>query len=144
MPNYVPRKFYLTMDGTEKQVTLYGIYSPTLRFAADSNNLQPVYIGNLLENGNDGQILTLNNENNLNVLLPGQNAQYDDMRQHDRFDRTRNQFIEDGFVHVMSKWYLKGEAGDIVFVYWLDDGLGGFRNVNTGLLIDITEAGLTR
>lgn len=144
MPNYIPRKFALTMDGTEKQVALYGIYSPTLKFSADPNNLQAVYVGNTLENGDNGQIRPLNSDNNLRVLLPGQSIDYGDMQQRDRFDRTRNLFIENGFLHVLPQWYLKGSAGDIVFVDWLDENTGAFRNVTTGIPIDISEAGLSR
>lgn len=144
MPNYVPRDFTLTMNGFEMALTEKGIYTPKLGIRADSNNLQPVYVGNIYDNGREGNILTLGNANNLRILQPGQGEEYTDDKQYDRFPRMRSPFIERGYLHIMSEWFVKGTAGDLVFVSWLDENTGSFKDVYTQLPIDVTSTGLSR
>jgi len=124
-------------------LTLKGIFSPEITIRSDSNNLQPVYVGNIYENGNNGVLLPLGPTNALNILQNGQTEEYKNIVQNDRLPRTRNFYIEKNFLHVMTEWYVRGTAGDIVFVTWLDEG-NGFMDVNTQTLIDVSTAGLSR
>jgi len=143
MPAYIQRNFVLTMNGGEMPLTLYGIFTPRMTIKADPNNLQPVYVGNIYENGTNGVIRVLDSTNNLNTLQPGQNEEYANIVQNDRLPRTRNFYIERNYLHVMPEWYVKGSAGDIVFVTWLDEG-NGFLDINSQRQIDVSTAGLSR
>lgn len=144
MPVYVPRDFVLTMDGGDMALTLKGIYSPKLILKADPNNLFPIYLGTIYENGNGGTILPLGVNNNMETLIPGEQQIYGDMRQYDRFPRTRNFYIENNYLHMMPHWFVKGTIGDILFVSWLDENTGSFRDIHSQQLIDVTSAGLSR
>ena len=131
------------MNGGDMPLTLKGIFTPKITIKADSNNLNPVYVGNLYENGSNGSLLPLGSSNALNTLQPGQIEEYGDTTQTDRLPRTRNFYLERNRLHVMSEWYVKGNAGDIVFITWLDEG-NGFLDVFTQTQIDISTAGLSR
>lgn len=143
MPAYTQRNFILTMNGGEMSLTLNGIFTPRMTIKADPNNLQPVYVGNIYENGAEGVIRTLGSSNNLNTLQPGQDEEYANIVQNDRLPRTRNFYIERNYLHVMTEWYVKGSVGDIVFVTWLDEG-NGFLDINSQTQIDVSTAGLSR
>ena len=140
---YVTRNFILTMNGGDMPLTLKGIFTPKLTIRADSNNLYPVYTGNIYENGTNGVLRTLGADNNLDTLVPGRSEEYGNIVQNDRLPRTRNFYIERNYLHVMSEWYVKGNAGDIVFITWEDEG-NGFFDVNTQTQIDVSTAGLSR
>lgn len=140
---YTTRNFILTMNGGDMPLTLKGIFTPKITIKADSNNLNPVYVGNIYENGSNGSLLPLGSSNALNTLQPGQIEEYGDTTQTDRLPRTRNFYLERNRLHVMSEWYVKGNAGDIVFITWLDEG-NGFLDVFTQTQIDISTAGLSR
>lgn len=143
MPAYIQRNFVLTMNGGEMPLTLYGIFTPRMTIKADPNNLQPVYVGNIYENGTNGVIRTLDSTNNLNTLNPGQSEEYANIVQNDRLPRTRNFYIERNYLHVMPEWYVKGSVGDIVFVTWFDEG-NGFLDISSQRQIDVSTAGLSR
>jgi len=140
---YIQRYFVLTMNSGDMPLTLNGIFTPRMTIKADPNNLQPVYVGNIYENGENGVLLPLGPNNNLNTLNPGQSEDYANIVQNDRLPRTRNFYIEMNYLHVMPQWYVKGSVGDIVFVYWADEG-NGFFDINSQTQIDVSTAGLSR
>lgn len=139
---YKTQQFLLTMNGGEMPLTLYGIGTPQMILKADPNNLQPIYIGNIFDNGNGNQITTLDANNNAQTLRPGNDVIYGDTEQFDRLPRLRNFFIENNRRHIMSQWFAKGTAGDILIVTWLDENNPILNTSNQ--LIDVTSAGLTR
>jgi hypothetical protein len=136
---YTKQQFELTLDGAPKSLTLKGISTPRLTIIAEMSNLEPVYLGNVFENGNgEGVVVALNPGNNIDALLNGQTVNYDDMQQFDRLPRTRNFYIERNRLHVMSEWFAQGRAGDVIYVVWYWDGQS-FLDVATGLPINISN-----
>lgn len=141
--NYQEEFFILTMNGGEMPLTVYGIGTPKFTVKADASNLAPVYVGNIYENGSEGAIRPLTADNNKKTLQPSREVCYADTEQYDRFPRERNPFLENNRLHILSQWYVKGTAGDIVFVTWLFEG-NAIVDINNQVPIDTSQAGLSR
>lgn len=136
---YSQQQFVLTMDGAPKALTLKGLSTPRLTIIAEMSNLEPVFLGNIFENGNgQGVIATLNGGNNIDSLLNGQTVDYTDMQQFDRLPRTRSFYIERNRLHIMSEWFAQGRAGDVISVVWYWDGQP-FLDVSTQLPVNISN-----
>jgi hypothetical protein len=147
-PPYIRQQFRLELDGSDQPFTLKGIYTPRLIATADFSNLFPCYIGNVFENG-DGRSATptllspLDESNNIERLLAGGVAEFTEDIQYDRLPRTRNWYLERGRLYVMSDWYVRGTAGDVLWVTWYNEG-AGFVDATTKVLIDVSDAALSR
>lgn len=139
---YTRRYFMLTMNGGDMPLSLYGIGTPKLMISSDSNNLGTIYVGNVFEQGDGVAVRTLDASNNKNTILPGREVEYADTEQYDRLPRVRNFFIENNRRHILSQWAVRGTVGDIVFVYWDDEG-DTILNTN-GTTIDTSTGGLSR
>jgi len=135
---YTKRTFTIALDGTDQQLTLRGIYTPSIEVKSDNSNLQPVYTGVIFLEPS----LPLGPSNYLDVLQPGEVTIYKDLQEDDRFERTRSFFIERNYTHILSEWYVRGTAGDIVQITWLDEGID-WKDTG-GNPIDVTTAGLSR
>jgi len=138
---YEKRQFILTLNGDNQPLTLKGIGTPQIVVQADASNLQPVYVGNIFDTGVNGVMQTLTAGNALDTLLAGQGQQYNSGQQDDRFERRRSWYQENNFRHIMSQWFVKGTAGDLVYVTWLDENLGPLYDTN-GVLVNVE--GLSR
>lgn len=137
------RYFVLTMTGINMPLTLKGIYTPRMILRADSNNLQPIYVGTRFENGDGANgMRQLTADNNLMSLGHGQSEEFANIVQDDRLPRMRNIYLENNRLHVMSEWFASGQAGDVLFVEWWDEGNGFIGTDNQP--IDISTSGLSR
>jgi hypothetical protein len=142
------KEFRLTMTGVPMPLALKGIWTRMLFLSADGSNAEDIFIGNQFEHANAaGLVATLNANNKHTVLSPGKEARITDDQQYSRGTMRRSMFVEDGYTHVMSKWYAQGAAGDVLTVGWIaeinGDGSTPYLDVNQ-VPVAIEEGDLTR
>lgn len=109
----VEKSFTLTMTGDEMQLSLYGIFTDKVIVFPDRSNL-----GNILARNVFDSEAALTPANAPLTLKAGDEEELPNMAEPSRGQSTRRRFADNGQLHRLYEWVVKGQAGDMLHVTW--------------------------
>jgi len=109
----IEKQFTLTMTGAEMALSLYGVFTDHVIVFPDRSNLGDLLARNVFDS--EG---ALTPENARLTLKAGDEEELPRMPEPSRGQPTRSRFGDNGQLHRLSEWVVKGQAGDMLLVTW--------------------------